>query len=259
MPTLFYSNGITVAIVVMNVLLRLITIHLVTWIGYDTHSEIMTKITNGVLLVLFFNTGMLLNLVNANLSDVSPMLGSIFNGAYYDYSPAWYAKVGNTLVHTMLLNAFMPIIFESLQIVMAYVFIARDSGLWCSKKPYTRYFRTKQKQIYALVELYSGPQYIIHFKYSQLLNVTYVTMVYGFGLPLLFPIALLSYTIFWVVERYQMAYTYKLPPKLDARMTENAFRLLSYVPILFLLNSYWMLSNRQIFENVTNKVDSMNT
>ena len=157
MPTLFYSNGITVAIVVMNVLLRLITIHLVTWIGYDTHSEIMTKITNGVLLVLFFNTGMLLNLVKANLSDVSPMLGSIFNGVYYDYSPSWYAKVGNRLVHTMLLNAFMPIIFESLQIVLAYVFIARDSGLWCSRKPYMRYFRTKQKQIYALVELYSGP------------------------------------------------------------------------------------------------------
>ena len=38
-------------------------------------------------------------------------------------------------------------------------------------------------------------------------------------------------------------------------MTENAFKLLSYVPIIFLFNSYWMLSNRQFFDNVINKVD----
>ena len=31
---------------------------------------------------------------------------------------------------------------------------------------------------------------------------------------------------------------------MDSKMTENAMRLLSYVPVLFLLNSYWILSNR---------------
>ena len=116
-PTMFFTNGITIVVVVINVLLKQATIFLVTWIGYDTHSEIMTKITNGVLLVLFFNTGMLLVLVNANLGDVSEELGSLFNGVYYDYSPSWYAKIGNTLVHTMALNAFMPIIFEGLCVV----------------------------------------------------------------------------------------------------------------------------------------------
>ena len=75
----------------------------------------------------------------------------------------------------------------------------------------------------------------------------------------MFPIALLSYFIYWAVERYQVAYTYKLPPQMDSRMTVNAMRLISYVPILFLVNSYWMLSNRQIFENVTNKLELQNT
>ena len=69
MPTLFFSNGITVAIVVINVCLKKITIFLVAWIGYDTHSEIMTKITNKVFLVLFFNTGILMLMTNANLSE----------------------------------------------------------------------------------------------------------------------------------------------------------------------------------------------
>ena len=50
---------------------------------------------------LFFNTGVLFLLTNANLSDVSPRLGSILQSTYYDYSPRWYAMVGATLVQTM--------------------------------------------------------------------------------------------------------------------------------------------------------------
>lgn len=106
-----------------------------------------------------------------------------------------------------------------------------------------------------MVNLYAGPDYIIHFKLSGILNVTYVTMFYGLGLPLLFPIALLSYFIFWSVERFQIAYTYKKPPHLDKRITENALQALSYSPLLFLFNSFWILSNRQIFGNTVNKID----
>ena len=142
MPTMFFSSGISVAIVLLNFVLKKITIFLVYRIGYDTHSEIMTKITNGVFLVLFFNTGMLITLINANLSEVSTPLGTIFNGVYYDYSPTWYSKIGQTLVHTMLLNAFMPIILEAEEILERWFLIALDSHIWCvcGKKRYTRYY-----------------------------------------------------------------------------------------------------------------------
>ena len=68
------------------------------WIGYDTHSQLQTKITNGVFLVLFANTGMLLTTANANFSEISTLLGKFFNGAYYDYSPDWYKNIGEILV-----------------------------------------------------------------------------------------------------------------------------------------------------------------
>ena len=95
----------------------------------------------------------------------------------------------------------------------------------------------------------------MHYKFSNIINVTYVTMLYGLGLPILFPIALLSYFIFWATERYQIAYFYGIPPAMDDRMIKNAMRLLSYTPIFFLFNSYWMLSNRQMFEGVINSKD----
>lgn len=94
------------------------------------------------------------------------------------------------------------------------------------------------------MDLYSGPDFIIHFKYSAILNVTYVTMFYGPGLPILFPIAALSYFIFYCAERYGLAYTYEMPPTMDDMMTKNALNLLSYSPLFFLLNGYWMFSNQ---------------
>lgn len=132
------------------------------------------------------------------------MVGTVFQGVYYDYSPRWYSRVGNTLVHTMLVNAFMPIIFEGMANAMDWFFISKDSGVWCNcgKGKGERFYSTKQKQIYALIDLYAGPDHIIHFKYAGILNVTFVTMMYGLGLPILFPIALLSYFIYWAVERY---------------------------------------------------------
>ena len=81
------TNGIMVTIVGINLILKYSIIALITWIGYDTHSELMTKITNGVFIGLFFNTGILLTLSNANLSDVSDPLALVFDKTFYDYSP----------------------------------------------------------------------------------------------------------------------------------------------------------------------------
>ena len=248
-----------VLIITINTILKTVTVMLITWVGYDTYSELMTRIINGVFIVLFFNTGILLLLVNANLSDVSGLLSNIFDGRFYDYSPQWYVSVGDKLVQTMLLNAFMPPIFESITVALNWLSQARDSKKWCccGVSQYDRMYNTNKKQIYELIDLYSGPDYISckHTKYSQMLNVTYVTMMYGVGLPTLFPIALVSYFIFWATERYQVAYCFQLPPAMDDKMTVNAMKLFGYTPILFLFNGYWMLSNRQMFENVINQIE----
>jgi len=179
----------------------------------------MTKIVNGVFIALFFNTGILLTLTSANLNDVSGWLGHIFNGTYYDYSPVWYAKVGSVLVSTMLLNAFMPPFYEATTNATAWLYQTMDNGWRCCKPKQERMYNTKCTQIYQYLDLYTGPNYIVHYKYSGILNIIYVTMMYGLGLPALFPIAFISFFIFWATERYQLAYTYQLPPAMDDRMT----------------------------------------
>ena len=129
-------------------------------------------------------------------------MGAIFHGTYYDYSPRWYALVGSTLISTMILNAFMPPIFEGIAIAQVWLFKTLDNGCRCCKPEQERKYFTKSSQIYKYLDLHLGPDHIMHFKFSGILNICFVTFMYGLGLPILFPIAALSFFIIYCVERY---------------------------------------------------------
>ena len=141
MKVLITTNAITGIIVVVNIVVREITIALVTWIGYDTHSEQLTKITNGVFIGTFFNTAFLLLLVYANFTDSNFPGASFFNGPFYDYSDEWYAIVGSQIVKTMIINSILPPIMESIPIIMAWWFQRSDQG-W-EKDKVARLYNTK--------------------------------------------------------------------------------------------------------------------
>jgi len=61
----------------------------------------------------------------------------------------------------------------------------------------------------------------MHFKYSAILNITFVTFMFGLGLPLLFPYALLAMVILWFSEKCLFFYTYRLPPMYDETLGKN--------------------------------------
>ena len=58
----------------MNLVLKKVIISLVEWVGEPTESAQKALITKGVLFAQFFNTGILILLVNANLSEHQPQL-----------------------------------------------------------------------------------------------------------------------------------------------------------------------------------------
>jgi len=62
------------------------------------------------------------------------------------------------------------------------------------------------------MEIYAGETFELSYKYSYILVVTYVTFLFGAGVPILFPIAYISLLGFYIVERLMMAYSYRTPP-----------------------------------------------
>ena len=75
----------------------------------------------------------------------------------------------------------------------------------------------------------------------------YTTLMYGLGLPVLFPIAALTFFNIYLSERLSVAYLTIKPPMYDVDLNDLSHRLLQWSPLVFFVFSYWMMGNKQMF------------
>jgi hypothetical protein len=95
-----------------------------------------------------------------------------------------------------------------------------DSGFYCCRSNDPKDKVTKTKTIDQYVKLYGGPVYLMHFKYSSILNQVWVSFFYGMFLPILFPIALIGIINMYIVERITLAWFYRQPPSFDGKLND---------------------------------------
>jgi hypothetical protein len=99
------------------------------------------------------------------------------------------------------------------------------------------------------VNLYAGPEFLMHFKYSAMLNIVYVTMMYGIALPILFLYAILGLLVLFISEKLLFFYTYRLPPSYDASLAKHVIGQMRFAPMIMMVFGYWFLSSNQLLEN----------
>jgi len=116
----------------------------------------------------------------------------------------------------------------------------------CSRDP----FKTKKTTMLKYKKVYSGYDQLIHFRFSTSLNITFVALMYGLAMPIMWPLASLAIFNQRFAERVQVAWLTKLPPMMDDSITNHYFGILRFAPLILLMNSYWLMDSRQIFDNV---------
>jgi hypothetical protein len=121
-------------IIFLNYTLRLFMIKLILYIGKDTETGQTELITNGVFIVQFFNTAILLLLVNANLFEQSAFLGTVFNQHLTDFNQVWFNDTGYTVVYAMVFNIYWPLIEFFAYFTMRSTFRLIDRGCRCRSK-----------------------------------------------------------------------------------------------------------------------------
>lgn len=177
-------------------------------------------------------------LVNGNLTEHQPkFLTKYMNNSYYDYYPEWYADVGQKIVQTMVVNAFMP------YVGVVTAFAVPKVLRFIDQRGNQDVYETHKTSMSGFKKLYSGGDYVIHFKYSNILNIVYITCMYGIGMPMLFPVSAFNFISQYICERIVVAYGMKLPPALDDKLSKNALQMLKFAPLIMLFNGYWMTSN----------------
>ncbi len=156
--------------------------------------------------------------------------------------------IGKILIDAMVFTVVWPLMEFFSSFAIRYCFRLLDISFTCNS------LKTKTKTIEKFVALYSGPEYTIHYKYSTILNITAITFMFGAGMPILFPIALCSFIVLYLVERLLVAYSYQSPPMIDETLSQSVLSILSWAPLLYCSFGSWMMSNRQIFSDYTEPV-----
>ena len=57
-----------------------------------------------------------------------------------------------------------------------------------------------------------------------MMNIIFVTMMYGVGLPILFPLACISFAIIYFTEVFMLYYIYKRPPAFEEGLNIDALK-----------------------------------
>jgi hypothetical protein len=120
-----------------------------------------------------------------------------------DFNASFYKTIGNSLVSTMIFNMYYPCIEFLMYWGMRVGFRILNRGLCSCSKMVTNSTSIKSYQ-----DIYSGPSYYIHYKYSTILNTVFVTFMFGFGMPIFFPIALGSISILYFIEKSMLYWSY---------------------------------------------------
>lgn len=235
MSVYLWTTALSYLLIGINYILRTVCIMLVDWIGFSTETVRLSKTTTVTWIVQFFNSAFLLLMVNADMSE-QPISFGLTTGSMPDFNTAWFRSVGDIIVLAMVFNVYYPILEVLGYWALRILFRCIDRG--CKLKG-----DTSSTSIQGYINIYQGPLYFMHYKYSSILTIVYITFMYGFGMPVLFPIAMLSFVVMYFVEKFMLFYGHVMPPMYDERLSNDVLSKLQFAPILYLMFGYWMASN----------------
>jgi len=110
--------------------------------------------------------------------------------------------------------------------------------------------------IQAYVNIYSGPQHVMSYRYSAILVTAMVCMMYGVCLPIMYPIAAFTYFNYYIVDKFLITYYFQRPPIYDDKLNNAALETMKFAPLLMLFFGYWCMGNMQIFNDVTRDIEN---
>jgi hypothetical protein len=154
-----------------------------------------------------------------------------------DFNQNWYVNIGDTIASAMMFNVYFPIGMECMWLSYRSFFRYRDCMGTDKDTP------SNSVTLQQYINKWSGPQFFIHYKYSSIMNITFITMVFGISMPILFPVACASLFVLYCLEVFMLFYVYKRPPAYDVILNDHVLQKLSWAPFAMLAFAFWQLSS----------------
>lgn len=191
-------------------------------------------------LTQIINTVVILLIVNMKVSFM-PSWFPVFAGDYEDFSTSWYTDVGATIMIMMLFSIVTPHFANFLLHFVRFVRRCYDRKCTCNKRKTRKIFQTDYES------LYLGPEYLIEFRYSNMVAMVYLALLFGGGMPILYFFAACIFAVTYWVDKLTLFRVYRQPPRLGIEPIRFARNLLMLGVVLHFGFSFWMYSNSLVF------------
>lgn len=179
-----------VVIVGLNLVLQIVISKIAVLQLHSTFSNEQFSIAWQLFISSFVNTALIIALVNANFDVYFPadnVITYLFNGKFSDFTAEWYSVVGFSVFITCFINTINP------------HWIHLGSWLVSACK---RSKKVQPTETQAMInKKYSGKKFQLAAKYSQMLNVVFVTFMFSGGMPILIPMCGVTMCFIYWLEK----------------------------------------------------------
>jgi hypothetical protein len=203
----------------------------------------------GVFLLTFFNTALAILLINARF-DKTPSNHLLFNGIYTDFSDDWYDQSSEYFVTPMFMELSTPFL-------LFFIDFAYQKATALVDRRFTdpKLYKTQCNIAYEYAEINSGTSIVLSDKYSWMLTIVMVGMFYGFGLPLIPITVFVCLICTFTIDKAAAIFYHRKPPLYDFTLNKDSVIFLKWGAFLYVSIAYWMLTNKQMFNNVIDPIE----
>jgi len=200
-----------------------------TWERRHSIPEQKVAAINSMALLNIINIGFVMFLINVKLIPIPGFLEGEMSA-----TPEFFTKIGDKIVITMFIMLFS--IHGS---NLAY------AGCCDLKRKYDRDFgpddsRTKTLTQIDYEDMNTGIEFSIDYRYASLLTWLFVVIVYGMGMPILYPLGALNFLIGYWVDKYLLLNHYRSPPMFSHYMALNVLAWFKWALFWHFMVSLWI-------------------
>lgn len=237
------TYGTTVITVVINMILKYCLTKLTKYEYHVDLDKAQASLMIKAFISTFFNMAVVVLIAFGFITGTPEALkrASIFQGIYPDFTSAWYGVVGAYLVLTYAIQVISAPIADFVNFLLVNPFTRCITYPSISSQSSTKILMQDD-----LNALEVNQDFDIVTNTAQMTTLVFFAMLYASGLPLLIPVACVTFISYFFLYKTLVLRFYKKPPRVGAAIIETVIGIMPYAAILRLLFACWMLGNTAV-------------
>ena len=190
------------------------------------------------------NLGFILIFMSLNIEALDKRTPKgFFSGMYDDFNTSWYARFGEQIVRTMMIE--MAVVHLPSLVLIAFFGIWR---LWDRSCTFNLR-KTKYLLQHKYEDINTGPEFLLDAKLAQIIACIWITFMFSPGMPFMYVVSAINFTAMYWIDKALVLRFFRSPKNYDEQTIKHTISSLKTSFLFHLAMGVVMLSNRDLMES----------